>query len=186
MSEEVALEPKDFISKTLKEMKKSKGHQHLSNRSPKVWSVVAKHIISDGLDVAQLCRETGVSRWTYYNIRKELATTDDYEAIRSKAAADAATDYEMGAELERRYMEKMLELIEKDELEIDGKGYAQINRGQSLKAERFQKFSGAATQVVEVNHVVSQEEYEDKAAELRKRIAKAKEAKSVEGDIIET
>ena len=40
--------------------------------------------------------------------------------------------------------------------------------------------------MVEVNHVVSQEEYEDKAAELRARIAKAKEAKSVEGDIIET
>ena len=172
MSEEVALEPKDFISETLKEMKKSKGPQHLSNRSPKVWSVVAKHIISDGFDVAELCRETGVSRWTYYNIRKELATTDDYEAIRSKAAADAATDYEMGAELERRYMEKMLDLIERE-------GYAQINRGQSLKAERFQKFSGAATQVVEVNHVVSQEEYEDKAAELRARIAKAKEAEAV-------
>ena len=151
----------------------------IAKRSAKKWMITARYIIEDGLLPTEFMRGSGVTRNNYYDIKRFLETADDYEAIRSQSALDAATDYEIGVELERKYTEKMFEAMDNNELEIDAKGYAQINRGQSMKAERFQKFSGAATQRVVVEHKTTLGEAEEFA---RKALEGIIEAEIVEDD----
>ena len=180
-STELAATSDDFLLKALKAAQDAtsapKAHCH---KSPKRWMLIARHVVEDGMDITAFLKTSGATRNNYYDIKRFVETHDDYENIRSKAALDAASDYDMGVDLEREYTEQMHELLAKKELEIDAKGWAQIQRGQSMKADRFQKFSGAATQHVVVEHVVSQEEYEDKAQQLRDKIAKAKAVKAVD------
>jgi len=59
--------------------------------------------------------------------------------------------------------------------------------GKSLQAlnDIHGKLTGNNVQKHVVEHIVSQEEYESKADELKAKIAKAKEAKKVESEIIE-
>jgi hypothetical protein len=181
MSTELAPTTDDFLLKALKAAQDAtlapKAHCH---KSPKRWMLIARHVVEDGMNITAFLAQSGATRNNYYDIKRFVETSDDYEQIRGKAALDAASDYEMGVDLERAYTEKMHQKMDADELEIDAKGWAQMQRGQSMKADRFQKFSGAATQHVVVEHVVSQEEYEDKAAELKAKIAKAKAAKEAE------
>ena len=151
----------------------------IAKRSAKKWMITARYIIEDGLLPTEFMRGSGVTRNNYYDIKRFLETADDYEMIRSQSALDAATDYEIGVELERKYTEKMFEAMDNNELEIDAKGYAQINRGQSMKAERFQKFSGAATQRVVVEHKTTLGEAEEFA---RKALEGIIEAEIVEDD----
>jgi hypothetical protein len=180
MSTEISTVTQDYIVKRHKERLDGFSKASIANRSPKKWMLTARYILEDGLNVSQFLKQSGVTRNMYYDCKRFLETADDYEAIRSQSALDAATDYEIGVDLERKYTEEMFKAMDSGEMEIDAKGYAQIQRGQSMKADRFQKFSGAATQVVKVEHVVSQEDYEDKATELREKIAKAKAAKVVD------
>lgn len=157
----------DFLLKALKTAQDNAAHKRAyAHRSPKKWMVAARHIVEDGMEPYAFAKKNGICPWTYYDIRKSLMTNDDYEAIRAKAALDAATDYEMGKDLERKFTEKMMDAMEKDELEIDAKGWAQIQRGQSMKADRFQKFSGAATQKVVVEHKSTPQEINDMIANL--------------------
>ena len=181
MSTELAETSDDFLLKALKAAQDAtsapKAHCH---KSPKRWLLIARHVVEDGMDISAFLKTSGVTRNNYYDIKRFIETHDDYENIRAKAALDAATDYEMGVDLDRAYTEKMHQKMDADELEIDAKGWAQIQRGQSMRADRFQRFSGAATQHVVVEHVVSQEEYEDKKQELRDKIAKAKQAEVID------
>jgi hypothetical protein len=180
MNNELATTTGDYLVKRHKEAMDTMKPHSMANRSPKKWMLCARYIIEDGLNPTEFMGKTGQTRNNYYDIKRFLETSDDYEQIRSQSALDAATDYEIGVDLERKYTEKMFKAMDKGDLEINAQGYAQIQRGQSLKAERFQKFSGAATQHVVVERVVSQEEYETKADELKNKMAKAKAAKAAE------
>ena len=158
MSNELEVTTDAWLLKTLKSAQDSMQSMGMCKRSPKRWLTVARHVVEDGLNVSDFLRKSGCTRNNYYDIKRFITTADDYEAIRSQAALDAASDYEMGKDLERAYTEKMHQKMESDELEIDAKGWAQIQRGQSLKADRFQKFSGAATQHVVVEHKTTLDE----------------------------
>ena len=149
----------DFILSALKQAQEKSNHNRsIAIKSPSRWILIARHVMEDGLDITEFINKNGIPRWTYYDIAKTLKTSDDYEKIRDNAALDAATDYEMGVDLERKYSEKMHEKMDSGELEIDAQGYAQINRGQTMKAERFQKFSGAATSKIVVEHKTTLDE----------------------------
>jgi hypothetical protein len=149
----------DFLLTTLKAAQEATGHNRaMCVRSPKRWLTVARHVVEDGLDITAFMKKSGCTRNNYYDIKRFITTADDYEQIRTKAALDAASDYEMGKDLERAYTEKMFEKMDKDELEIDGKGWAQMQRGQSMKADRFAKFSGQATQTIVVEHKTTLDE----------------------------
>jgi hypothetical protein len=159
MSTELAANSDDFLLKALKAAQDAtlapKAHCH---KSPKRWLLIARHVVEDGMDVSAFLKTSGCTRNNYYDIKRFVETSDDYENIRAKAALDASTDYEMGVDLERKYSEQMHQKMDDGTLEIDAQGYAQINRGQSMKADRFQKFSGAATQHVIVEHKTTLDE----------------------------
>lgn len=167
MSEELATTSDDFLLKTLKAAQEATGHNRaMCVKSPKRWMLIARHVVEDGLKINEFLRQSGVTRNNYYDIKRFITTADDYEEIRAQAALDAASDYEMGKDLERAYTEKMFEKMDKDELEIDGKGWAQMQRGQSMKADRFAKFSGQATQTIIVEHKSTPAEINDMIANL--------------------
>mgnify|MGYP003654359865 CR=1 FL=1 len=178
MSEEIETVTNDYIVKRHKEALATMRANSIAKRSAKKWMLTARYIIEDGLNPTQFMRGTGVTRNNYYDIKRFLETADDYAEIRSQSALDAATDYEIGVELERKYTDKMFEAMEAGEMEIDAKGYAQIQRGQSLKADRFQKFSGAATVVVEKTLKVTL----DEAAEFARNAIKDAEVVEIESD----
>lgn len=166
MSEELSITTEDYLIKRHKEALETMKPQSMAKRSPKKWMMCARYILEDGLKPIEFMRKTGQTRNNYYDIKRFLETGDDYEQIRAKAALDAATDYEIGVDLERRYTEEMHRKLDAGELEIDAKGYAQIQRGQSMKADRFQKFSGATTQRVVVEHKSTPQEINDMIANL--------------------
>lgn len=177
MSKELSITTEDYLIKRHKEALETMKPQSMAKRSPKKWMTCARYILEDGLKPIEFMRKTGQTRNNYYDIKRFLETGDDYEQIRAKAALDAATDYEIGVDLERRYTEEMHRKLDAGELEIDAKGYAQIQRGQSMKADRFQKFSGAATQHVVVEHKTTLSEAEEFA---RSMLADVQEAEIVE------
>lgn len=167
MSTELAATTDDFLLKALKAAQEAtsapKAHCH---KSPKRWMLIARHVVEDGMDVSAFLRTSGVTRNNYYDIRRFVETSDDYENIRAKAALDAVTDYEMGVDLERKYSEQMHQKMDDGTLEIDAQGYAQINRGQSMKAERLHKFAGTETQKIIVEHKSTPSEINDMIANL--------------------
>jgi hypothetical protein len=177
MSEEIATVTQDYIVKRHKEAVDTQRPNGIAKRSAKKWMIAARYIIEDGLNVTAFLRSSGVTRNFYYDTKRFLETADDYEAIRSQSALDAATDYEIGVDLERKYTDEMFKAMESGEMEIDAKGYAQIQRGQSMKADRFQKFSGAATQHVIVEHKTTLGEAEEFA---RKALESIQEVEIVE------
>jgi hypothetical protein len=167
MSTELAKSTDTFLLSTLKAAQEATGHNRaMCVKSPKRWMLIARHVVEDGLKINEFLRTSGVTRNNYYDIKRFITTADDYEQIRAKAALDAASDYEMGKDLERAYTEKMFEKMDSDELEIDGKGWAQMQRGQSMKADRFAKFSGQATQTIIVEHKSTPAEINDMIANL--------------------
>lgn len=189
MSEELTVETSDFIAQALKGAQERTGHaKAICKINPKQWCIVARHVLEDGLDIAKFNRKHGIKHWTYFKIRKELAADKDYDDFRNRIAAEAAVSIEMGNELEDRMSEKLLDRLDDfDNVDVKehAQALAQVSRSNSMKLDRFQKLTGATTQNIVVEHVVSQDDYDAKKQELRDRIAKAKEAKAVEEDIIE-
>ena len=174
MSTELAQNSDDFLLTALKAAQDASQHPKAHcHKSPKRWLLIARHVVEDGMDVSAFLKTSGVTRNNYYDIKRFVETHDDYENIRAKAALDAATDYDMGVDLERKYTEKMHNLMDKDELEIDAKGWAQMQRGQSMKAARFQQFSGAATQRVIVERKTTLNEAEEYAQSILDDIQEA-------------
>ena len=150
---ELALGTEDFLLNALKAAQDASQHPKAHcHKSPKRWMLIARHVVEDGMDVSAFLKASGVTRNNYYDIRRFVETSDDYENIRAKAALDAVTDYEMGVDLERKYSEQMHQKMDDGTLEIDAQGYAQINRGQSMKADRLHKFAGTETQKIIVVH----------------------------------
>ena len=159
MSTELATTTEDFLLKSLKAAQEAasapKAHCH---KSPKRWMLIARHVVEDGMNVSDFLRTSGVTRNNYYDIKRFVETNDDYENIRAKSALDAVTDYDMGVDLERKYSEQMHQKMDDGTLEVDAQGYAQINRGQSMKAERLHKFAGTPTQKIIIEHKTTLDE----------------------------
>lgn len=169
----------DFLLKTRKAAQEATGHNKaFCIKCPKRWMLIARHVVEDGMDITAFLKTSGATRNNYYDIKRFIETQDDYENIRAKAALDAATDYEMGVDLERKYSEKMHQKMDDGTLEIDTQGYMHINRGQSMKADRYNKFSGAATVVVEKTIKVTI----DEAAAYADKIAKGADIVDVESE----
>jgi hypothetical protein len=161
----------EFIKAQHKLAKESMRHNRaICVRSPSQWMLVARHVMEDGLHISDFLKANKITRNVYFDIRLQLIAGEDFDKVRENAALDAAVDYEMGVDLERKYSEKMHEKMEDGTLEIDAQGYAQINRGQSMKADRLHKFAGTETQKIIVEHKTTLDEAAAFALEAIKNV----------------
>ncbi|RLC69131.1 MAG: hypothetical protein DRH97_00840 [Chloroflexi bacterium] len=162
MSTELAKSTDDFIANRLAEVQKTTGHNKaICKINPKQWCLVARHVLEDGMNIAEFNRKHGVKHWTYFKIRKELAGDKDYDEFRNRLSVNAAVSMELGNEVEDRMSEKLLDRID-DFDDIDFKeasqAIAQVSRANSMRLDRFQKLTGAATQRVVVEHKTTLDE----------------------------
>lgn len=186
MSESTELAPtaiEDFIANRLADVQATTGHNKaICKINPKQWCLVARHVLEDGMDIAGFNRKHGVKHWTYFKIRKELAADEDYDAFRNRLSVNSAISIELGNEVEDRMSEKLLDRID-DYDDIDFKeasqALAQVSRSNSMRLDRFQKLTGAATQRVVVEHKTTLDEAAAFALEAIKDVTE------IEADIVE-
>ena len=179
MSNELATTTAAFIAKRLAEVQAEKSPKAIAHIDPKKWALVAKHVLEDGMDIEKFNKKHGVKHWTYFEIRKQLRGDKDYDEFRNHVAVKSAVAMEMGEELENVATAKLLSRID-DLDEIDFKeasqALSQISRSNSMKLDRFQKLTGAATQRVVVEHKTTL----DEAAEFARNAIKDVEIVDVE------
>ena len=174
MSNELATTTDDFIANRLAEVQKTAGHNKaICKINPKQWCLVARHVLEDGMNIDKFNKKHGVKHWTYFKIRKELAGDKDYDEFRNRLSVNAAVSMELGNEVEDRMSEKLLDRID-DFDDIDFKeasqAIAQVSRANSMRLDRFQKLTGAATQRVVVEHKTTLDEAAAFAAEACKQV----------------
>jgi hypothetical protein len=179
MSEELALKTSQFIEGALKEMQEAKSPQHLANREPQTWMLIARHCLEGNTRVTEFRNQHGIRQKLYYSVRNDLMHRGDFESLRTQWGHEFGSLVEATRELQWQINEKLSDSIASGEYVPEGKDLAQVARAGTMAFDTFQKATGGNIQRVEVSHVVTQEEYEDKAAELRAKIAKAKEAEQV-------
>ena len=182
MSTNIVVKTADFIESRLKDLQAEKGPAHLAIREPARWMLVAKHVMNSKGSIADFRNEHNVTRKMYHSIQNDLKALGDFELLRTEWGREIGSMIDAKAEMEWQMLEKFGKQLDKDDFEIEAKDITAITRSRQADFDVFQKATGGNVQKIEVNHVVSQEEYEDKAKEIRDRIAKAKQA-SIEGEI---
>ena len=174
MSNELATTIDDFIANRLAEVQKTTGHNKaICKINPKQWALVARHVLEDGMNIAEFNRKHGVKHWTYFKIRKELAGDKDYDEFRNRLAVNGAVSIELGNELEDRMSEKLLDRLDDfDRVDVKehSQALAQVSRSNSMRLDRFQKLTGAATQRVVVEHKTTLDEAAAFAAEAARQV----------------
>ena len=160
-STELAATTEDYIAKRLKVVQGEMRHNAICNKSPSQWCLIAKHVLEDGMDIEKFNATHSIKHWTYFEIRKQVHGDKDFEEFRNQVAVKSAIALEMGEELENVATAKMLTRID-DMDDVDFKeasqALSQISRANSMKLERFQKLTGAATQRVVVEHKTTLDE----------------------------
>jgi hypothetical protein len=161
MSTELAPTTADFIAKRLAEVQSEKANKAICHIDPKKWALVARHVLEDGMDINKFNRKHSIKHWTYFEIRKQLAGDEDYDAFRNRLSVNAAISMELGNEVEDRMSEKLLDRIDdfdKIDFKEASQAIAQVSRANSMRLDRFQKLTGAATQRVVVEHKTTLDE----------------------------
>jgi len=182
MSTSIAVKTDNFIESRLKALQNEKGPSHLAIREPARWMLVAKHVMNGKGSIADFRREHDVTRKMYHSIQNDLKALGDFELLRTEWGREVGSLIDAKVEIEWQMIEKYGKQLDEDDFKIEAKDITAMTRSKQADFDVFQKATGGNVQKIEVNHVVSQEEYEDKAKEIRDRIAKAKQA-SIEGEI---
>ena len=182
MSTSIVAKTADFIECRLKELQSNKGPAHLAIREPARWMLVAKHVMNGKGSVVSFRKEHDVTRKMYHSIQNDLKALGDFEALRTEWGREIGSMIDAKSEMEWQMLEKFGKQLDSDDFLIEAKDITAITRSRQADFDIFQKATGGNVQKIEVNHVVSQEEYDDKKKELKDRIAKAKQA-SVDGEI---
>jgi len=186
MSKELALETNDYVANALKNAQESTGHQRAwCVREPKKWALVAQHITQQPCTVEEFRRKHKITKNFYYDVKTELMADPECQLIRNAWAAEISSVMFEGLDTHRKILNKFGDGVESGAIEVDEN--VMFKSGKSLQAlnDIHGKLTGNNVQKHVVEHIVSQEEYESKADELKAKIAKAKEAKKVESEIIE-
>jgi hypothetical protein len=130
-------------------------------------------------------RKNGITRKFYYNVKQELLADPECQAIRNAWAAEISAIQFQGIDTFRESQEKYSEAVENGDVAIDGNELFKQAKALQGFNDIHAKLTGNNVQKISVEHVVTQEEYEDKAAELRAKIAKAKEVMEEKGEKFE-
>ena len=185
MSEELALETKDYIAKALKKAQDSHSSQGWCHRKPKHWALTAQHIIQQPSTVTEFRKKHGITKNFYYDTKAELLADPECQEIRNAWGSEIASLTFEGLDTHRMIMNKFGDAIESGEIEVDENVVFKSVKGLQGLTDIHGKLTGTNVQKHVVEHVVTQDDYDAKKQELMERIAKAKEAKKVEEGVIE-
>ena len=186
MSEELALETNGYVAKALKTAQENTGHQRAwCVREPKKWALVAQHIIQQPCQVSEFRRKHKITKNFYYDVKAELLADPESQLIRNAWAAEISAIQFQGIDTFRESQARYSDAVESGEVQIDGNELFKQAKALQGFNDIHGKLTGNNVQKHVVEHVVSQDDYDQKKQELKDRIAKAKEAKKVEEDIIE-
>jgi hypothetical protein len=184
-NEELAIETKNYVANALKKSQESHHGQCWCHRDPKKWALVAQHIILPVGSVSEFIRKNGVARNLYYDIKAELMADPECQAVRDAWGSEVASLTFHGLDTHRTIMDKFSSAIDSGEIEVDENVVFKSVKGLQGLTDIHGKLTGTNVQKHVVEHVVTQDDYDQKKQELMDRIKKAKEAKKVEEDIIE-
>jgi len=179
MSEELALETKSYIAKALKKAQDSHSSQGWCHRKPKHWALTAQHIIQQPCTVTEFRKKHDITKNFYYDTKAELLADPECQEVRNAWGSEVASLTFEGLDTHRMIMNKFGDAIESGDIEVDENVVFKSVKGLQGLTDIHGKLTGNNVQKHVVEHVVTQQEYEDKAAELRAKIAKAKEAEQV-------
>ena len=184
-SEELAIETKNYVTKALKASQELHGGQAWCHRDPKKWALAAQHIILPVGSVSEFARNNNIARNLYYEIKAELMADPECQAVRDAWGSEVASLTFHGLDTHKTIMDKFSSAIDSGEIEVNENVLFKSVKGLQGLTDIHGKLTGTNVQKHVVEHVVTQDDYDAKKQELMDRIAKAKEAKKVEEDIIE-
>ncbi len=186
MSEELALETTSYIANALKTAQENTGHQRAwCVREPKKWALVAQHITQQPCSVEEFRRKHKITKNFYYDVKTELLADPECQLIRNAWAAEISAIQFQGIDTFRESQSKYSDAVASGEVTIDGNELFKQAKALQGFNDIHGKLTGTNVQKHVVEHVVTQDDYDAKKAELMEKIAKAKEAKKVESEIIE-
>ena len=178
MSEELTLETNDFVAKALKNAQETHGLQGWCHRNPKHWALTAQHIIQAPSEASQFMRKNGITRKFYYNVKQELLADPECQAIRNAWAAEISAIQFQGIDTFRESQEKYSEAVENGDVAIDGNELFKQAKALQGFNDIHAKLTGNNVQKHVVEHVHSQEDFDDIEAQIRAEMAE--KAKKVE------
>jgi len=185
MSEELALKTKDYVAKALTKTQGSLGPQGWCHRDPVLWCKVANHILQKPTSAYSFIKNKNCTKNVYYDIQAELFSDPESQLIRNAWASEIAAIQFQGIDTFRESQDKYSDAVHIGEVTIDGNELFKQAKALQGFNDIHSKLTGNNVQKHVVEHVVTQEEFEDKRAKLEAKIAKAKEAKKVESTLIE-
>ena len=106
MSEELAVETKNFITKKLRDAQEATGHGRAwCKREPKKWALVAQHIIQKPNEVNTFLRKNNIKRNFYYDVQTELLADPESSEIRNAWASEISSVLFQGLDTYRKSQE---------------------------------------------------------------------------------
>ena len=186
MSEELAIETKHYIAKALKNAQEATGHNRAwCHRNPKHWALVAQHVIQQPCSISDFRKKHGITKNFYYDTKAELMADPECQEVRNAWGSEVASLTFEGLDTHRMIMNKFGDAIENGDIEVDENVVFKSVKGLQGLTDIHGKLTGTNVQKHVVEHVVTQDDYDQKKQELKDRIAKAKKVMEEKGERFE-
>ena len=174
MSEELAIETKNFITKKLRDAQEATGHGRAwCKREPKKWALVAQHIIQKPNEVNTFLRKNNIKRNFYYDVQTELMADPESSEIRNAWASEISSVLFQGLDTYRKSQNSYSDRVESGDIEIDGNEL--FKQGKSLQAfnDIHSKLTGNNIQREVVEHKTTLDEAEEYARKMLEDLPEA-------------
>lgn len=179
MSEDLALETKDYVTKALKNAQDNAGGaQAWCYRDPKKWCKVAQHIIQKPTSAYSFIKAKNCTKNFYYDVQTELFADPEAQLIRNAWASEVAAIQFQGIDTFRTSQEKYSEAVEEGDIDIDGNELFKQAKALQAFNDIHGKLTGNNIQKHVVEHIHTQEDFDDVEAQIRAEMAE--KAKKVE------
>ena len=174
MSEELAVETKNFITKKLRDAQEATGHGRAwCKREPQKWALVAQHIIQKPNEVNTFLRKNNIKRNFYYDVQTELLADPESSEIRNAWASEISSVLFQGLDTYRKSQNSYSDRVESGDIEIDGNEL--FKQGKSLQAfnDIHSKLTGNNIQRHVVEHKTTLDEAEEYARKMLEDLPEA-------------
>jgi len=169
MSEELAIETKDYITKALKKAQEATGHNRAwCHRNPKHWALVAQHVIQQPCQVTEFRKKHGITKNFYYDTKAELMADPECQEVRNAWGSEVSSLIFEGLDTHRTIMNKFGDRVESGDIDVDENvAFKSVKALQGL-TDIHGKLTGTNIQ----KHVVEHKVTLDEAAEFANSMMK--------------